>query len=80
MKFCRNYARNVDLSADYVRSTPGSRPFGYMLREKPFTIGVKVVRHGRYVTLQMAEVVILKTLFVEILCLIDRLRPALLPS
>ena len=49
-----------------------------MLREKPFTIGVKVVRHGRYVTFQMSEVVILKTLFVEILRLIDRLRPALL--
>ncbi len=50
-----------------------------MLREKPFTVGVKVVRHGRYVTLQMAEVAILKTLFVEILRLIDRLRPAPLP-
>ena len=79
MKFCRNNARNVGFSADYVRSTPGSRPFGYMLREKLFTIGVKVVRHGRYITLQMAEVAILKTLFVEILRLIDRLRPALLP-
>ena len=50
-----------------------------MLREKPFTIGVKVVRHGRYVAFQMAEVAILKTLFVEILRLIDRLRPAPLP-
>ncbi len=50
-----------------------------MLREELFTIGVKVVRHGRYVTLQMAEVAILKTLFVEILRLIDRLRPAPLP-
>ena len=50
-----------------------------MLREKLFTIGVKEVRHGCYVTLQMAEVAILKTLCVENLCLIDRLRPAPLP-
>ncbi len=49
------------------------------LREKLFTIGVKVVRHGCYITLQMAEVAILKTRFVEILRLIDRLRPAPLP-
>ena len=46
-----------------------------MLREKLFTIGVKVVRHGRYVTLQMAELAILKTLFAEILRLIDGLWP-----
>ncbi len=46
-----------------------------MLREKLFTIGEKVVRHGRYITLQMAEVAILQALFVEILRLIDRLRP-----
>ncbi len=32
------------------------------LREKLLKIGAKVVRHGRYVTFQMAEVAIPKTL------------------
>ncbi len=49
------------------------------LREKLIKIGAKVVRHGRYVTFQMAEVAIPKALFAEILRLIDGLRPALLP-
>ncbi len=49
------------------------------LRKKLAKIAAKIVRHGRYITLQMAEVAILKTLFVEILRLIDRLRPAPLP-
>ena len=45
------------------------------LREKLVKIGAKVVRHGRYVTFQLAEVAILRVLFAEILRLIDRLRP-----
>ncbi len=49
------------------------------LQEKLIKIGAKVVRHGRYITFQMAEVAILRTLFVEILRLIDGLRPAPLP-
>ncbi len=49
------------------------------LREKLIKIGAKVVRHGRYITFQMAEVAIPRTLFVEILRLIDGLRPASLP-
>ncbi len=43
-------------------------------------IDAKVVRHGRYVTFQLAEVAIPRTLFTEILRLIDRLRPAPLPT
>ncbi len=46
---------------------------------KLIKVGAKVVRHGRYVTFQMAEVAIPRTLFVEILRLIDGLRPAPLP-
>ncbi len=46
------------------------------LREKLFKIGAKVVRHGRHITFQMAEVAIPRTLFVEILRLISGLRPA----
>ena len=49
------------------------------LREKLIKIGAKVVRHGRYVTFQLAEVAIPNSLFAEILRLIDRLRPAPLP-
>ncbi len=49
------------------------------LREKLIKIGAKVVRHGRYVTGQLAEVAIPRALFAEILRLIDRLRPAPLP-
>ena len=49
------------------------------LREKLIKIGAKVVRHGRYITLQLAEVAIPRALFAEILRLIDRLQPALLP-
>ncbi|MFP6869997.1 MAG: transposase, partial [Nitrospinota bacterium] len=50
------------------------------LREKLIKIGAKIVRHGRYVTFQMAEVAIPRDLFADILRRIDRLRPASLPT
>jgi hypothetical protein len=43
------------------------------LREKLIKIGAKVVRHGRYVTFQMAEVMP-RQMFADILLLIARLR------
>ena len=43
-------------------------------REKLVNIGAKVVRHGRYVTFQLAEVAIPRGLFEIILRLIDNLR------
>ena len=49
------------------------------LREKLVKIGAKVVSHGRYVTFQLAEVVVPRELFRKILRLIDGLRPAPLP-
>jgi hypothetical protein len=49
------------------------------LREKLVKIGAKVVRHGRYITFQMAEVAVPRELFRKILRLIDGLRPAPLP-
>ncbi len=49
------------------------------LREKLIKIGAKVVRHGRYITFQLAEVAIPRALFAMILRLIDGLRPAPLP-
>ena len=50
------------------------------LREKLVKIGAKIVRHGRYVIFQMAEVAIPRELFVNILRRIDRLRPTPTPS
>jgi len=45
------------------------------LREKLVKIGARVVRHGRYVVFQLAEVAAPRALFAEILRRIDRLRP-----
>ena len=42
--------------------------------------GAKVVRHGRYVKFQVAEVAIPRRLFAEILQLIDGLRPKPAPT
>ncbi len=50
------------------------------LREKLIKIGAKIVRHGRYVTFQMAEVAIPRDLFADILRRIDRLRPNMAPA
>ena len=46
------------------------------LRETLAKIGAKVVRHGRYITFQLAEVAIPRSLFANILRLIDGPRPA----
>ena len=45
------------------------------LREKLVKIGARIVRHGRYVVFQLAEVAVPRALFADILCRIDRLRP-----
>ena len=45
------------------------------LKEKLIKIGAKVVSHGRYIAVQMAEVTITRMLFAEILRLIAELRP-----
>ena len=50
------------------------------LREKLTKIGAKVVRHGRYVTFQLAEMAIPRRLFAEILRLIAGLRPRPAPT
>ena len=49
------------------------------LREKLIKIGAKVMRHGRFVTFNLAKAVIPWVLFAEILRQIDRLRLAPLP-
>ena len=50
------------------------------LREKLVKIGAKAVRHGRYVTFQLAEVAAPKELFRKILRLIYDLRPRPAPA
>ena len=49
------------------------------LREKLVKTGAKIVRHGRYVMFQLAEVAISRSLIAEILRLIEGLRPTPLP-
>ena len=49
------------------------------LREKLVKIGAKVVKHGRYVTFQLAEVAVSKIVFQKTLALIDDLRPRPVP-
>jgi hypothetical protein len=46
----------------------------FTLREKLVKIGARIVRHGRYVVFQLAEVAVLRALFATILRRIDRLR------
>ncbi len=50
------------------------------LREKLVKIGAKVVRHGRYVTFQLAEVAVSRSLFQQILELINDLRRRPVPA
>ena len=85
---------NVRFLGVEVRSTSDSRRrwawsarTGYdplrklmMLREKLVKPGAKVVRHGRYVTFQLAEVAVSRDLFRKILSLTDDLRPRPAPA
>jgi hypothetical protein len=50
------------------------------LREKLIKIGAKVVRHGRYVPFQLAEVAVPGDLFMKILRLFDDLRSIPAPA
>ena len=50
------------------------------LREKLVKIGARIVRHGRYVVFQLAEVAVPRALFAEILRRIDRLRGSPMPA
>ncbi len=50
------------------------------LREKLIKIGAKIVRYGRYVTFQMAEVAMRRELFQKILSLTGDLRRRPVPA
>ena len=68
------------LHADAGVARGGQAVVADSLKEKLVKIGAKVVRHGRYVIFQMAEVAVPKELFQEILRLIDGLRPRPAPA
>jgi len=46
------------------------------LRDRLVKIGAKIVRHGRSITFQMAEAMVPRALFQEILRAIAALRPS----
>ena len=50
------------------------------LREKLVKIGARIVRHGRYLVFQLAEVAVPRALFATILRRIDRLRGPPVPA
>ena len=50
------------------------------LREKLVKIGARIVRHGRYIVFQLAEVAVRRALFTEILRRIGRLRGLPVPA
>jgi hypothetical protein len=50
------------------------------LRERLVKIGARIVRHGRYVVFQLAEVAVPRALFAAILKRIDRLRGPPVPA
>jgi hypothetical protein len=50
------------------------------LRERLVKIGARIVRHGRSVVFQLAEVAVPRALFAEVLCRIDRLRGPPVPA
>jgi hypothetical protein len=61
---------------------PGAQWSLTTVREKLVKIGARIVRHGRYVVFQLAEVAVPRTFFAEILRRIERLRlrPSPLPA
>jgi hypothetical protein len=65
-----------------VASCPFDRWSLTTLREKLVKIGARVVRHGRYVVFELAEVALPRALFADILRRIDRRRsrPQPLPA
>jgi hypothetical protein len=52
----------------------GDTAFAKPVREKLMKIGARIVRHGRYVIFQLAEVAVPRAVFAAVLRRIDRLR------
>jgi len=64
-----NFLRTLALPAEIGRWSMTT------LRERLVKIGVKIVRHGRSITFQMAEVMVPRALLQKILTVIAALRP-----
>ncbi len=69
-----NFLRTLALPDDVARWSPTT------LREKLVKIGARIVRHGRYVVFQLAEVAVPRALFAAILTRIERLRGPPVPA
>ena len=63
-----NFLRSLALPQEVEQWSPTT------LRERLVTIGARIVRHGRYLGFQLAEVAVPRPLFAAILRRIDRLR------
>jgi hypothetical protein len=68
-----NFMRTLALPQEAAHRSPTT------LRENPARIGATLVRHGRHVTFQRAEVAVKRPPLAENLRLIDGLRSAPLP-
>ena len=64
-----NFLRTLALPAEVVQWSRST------LRDRLVKIGAKIVRHGRSITFQMAEVMVPRALFQKILAAIVALRP-----
>ncbi len=69
-----NFLRTLALPDEVARWTLTT------LRERLIKIGARIVRHGRYVVFQLAEVAVPRALFADILRRIERLRGPPLPA
>jgi hypothetical protein len=71
-----SFTRSPTNLGNFLRTLTTPEPITeWSLTSKLIKIGAKVVRHGRHVIFQMAEVAVLRELFHEILRLIAELRP-----
>jgi hypothetical protein len=69
-----NFLRSLALPSDVAQWSLTT------LREKLVKIGARIVRHGRYLVFQLAEVAVPWALFADILRRIGRLRPRPAPA
>jgi hypothetical protein len=69
-----NFLRSLALPSDVAHWSLST------LREKLVKIGARIVRHGRSVVFQLAEVAVPRSLFAEILRRIGRLRGSPVPA
>ena len=77
LRICPTFALAYNL-ANFLRSlvlpTEVAQRSLTTVREKLVKIGARVVRHGRYLVFQLAEVAVPRVVFAAILRRIDRLR------